>query len=51
MPKRLADRGITIARVMLFIALAAANLALLRETPWEIRSVPTLWSPLVLSIT
>ena len=41
--ERLSDRGITIGRVMMIIALAAANLALLREVPWETHKYPTIW--------
>jgi hypothetical protein len=38
------SRGrLSIARVMTIVALLAANLALLREVPWEARSVPTIW--------
>jgi hypothetical protein len=33
----------SIAQVMFVIALAAANLALLRATPWEVSSYPTIW--------
>jgi hypothetical protein len=35
--------GISIARVMMIVALVAGNLALLREVPWEFRCVPTIW--------
>ena len=43
MSRTLSDRGITIGRVMMIIALAAANLALLREVPWETHKYPTIW--------
>jgi hypothetical protein len=36
-------RRVSIARVMTIIAILAANLAFLRELPWEVRSFPTVW--------
>jgi hypothetical protein len=37
-----AKRG-SIAQVMMVIALAAVNLAILRASPWELVSYPTIW--------
>ena len=34
---------LSIARLMMIVTLVAANLALMREVPWEIRSFPTIW--------
>lgn len=40
------DERISIARVMLIIALVAANCALLREVSWDFLPYPTIWSGL-----
>ena len=42
----MSGRALSISRVMMIIALVAANCALMREVPWEIRSVPTVWGAL-----
>ncbi|MGC8643064.1 MAG: hypothetical protein ACP5XB_24660 [Isosphaeraceae bacterium] len=42
----MADQRISIARVMMIIALVAANCALLREVSWDFLPYPTIWSGL-----
>jgi hypothetical protein len=37
------SKRVSIAQVMMIVALAAGNLAIARATPWEIVSVPTIW--------
>jgi hypothetical protein len=39
----MSGKRVSIAQVMMFVALAAVNLAIARATPWEIVSFPTLW--------
>ena len=40
------DQRISIARVMMIIALVAANCAVLREVSWDFLSAPTIWAAL-----
>jgi len=42
----MSGKSLSISRVMMTIAVVAANCALMREVPWEIRSVPTVWCAL-----
>jgi hypothetical protein len=42
----MANQRISIARVMMIIALVAANCALLREVTWDVVSYPTIWAAL-----
>jgi hypothetical protein len=36
-------KRVSIAQIMMFVALAALNLAIARATPWEVVSFPTIW--------